>query len=264
MIGKFLGALLGLVVLRHPIGLVFGALLGHLFDIGLFAFNSPVRPRSFLEPLFAFAGALAKSDGRVSEEEIVAAEALMTRMKLNADQRALAIERFNAGKQAGFQVTASIVELRAWCGGRRDLAFLLLDMLLEVAYAEGPPAAEKRDLLRKLCGTIGVSERELQALSAMKGYGGRWTGGPPPGAGSGPGPRPPPGPRRASGDAYAILGVPHEASDREIKRAYRKLISQHHPDKLGDVPDDLKHRAEERAREINAAYERIKSQRGFK
>ena len=43
----------------------------------------------------------------------------------------------------------------------------------------------------------------------------------------------------------------------EIKRAYRKLISQHHPDKLGNVPDELKRRAEERAREINAAYEKI-------
>ncbi|MEP6881805.1 MAG: DnaJ domain-containing protein, partial [Dokdonella sp.] len=48
-----------------------------------------------------------------------------------------------------------------------------------------------------------------------------------------------------------------------IKRAYRKLMSQHHPDKLGNVPDDLKQRAESRAREINAAYERIKSERGF-
>ena len=65
-------------------------------------------------------------------------------------------------------------------------------------------------------------------------------------------------------DPYAVLAIDRTANEQEIKRAYRKLMSQHHPDKLGDVPDELKRRAEERAREINAAYERIKGERGFK
>ena len=65
-------------------------------------------------------------------------------------------------------------------------------------------------------------------------------------------------------DPYAVLGLERNADEREIKRAYRKLMSQHHPDKLGDVPDELKRRAEDRAREINAAYERIKTERGLK
>ena len=74
--------------------------------------------------------------------------------------------------------------------------------------------------------------------------------------------RPTAGPVRA--DPYAVLGLDRGAGERDIKRAYRKLMSQHHPDKLGDVPEELKHRAEDRAREINAAYERIKTERGFK
>jgi len=61
-----------------------------------------------------------------------------------------------------------------------------------------------------------------------------------------------------------VLGLTQKASEREIKNAYRRLISQHHPDKLGDVPEELKRRAEERAREINAAYERIRAERGIK
>jgi len=65
-------------------------------------------------------------------------------------------------------------------------------------------------------------------------------------------------------DPYAILGVERDADDRAIKRAYRKLISEHHPDRLGDLPEDLRLRAEKRAGEINAAYERIKAERGFK
>jgi DnaJ like chaperone protein len=55
------------------------------------------------------------------------------------------------------------------------------------------------------------------------------------------------------------------ADERTIKQAYRRLMSQHHPDKLGsEVPDEVKRRSEQRSREINAAYERIKSERGLK
>ncbi len=73
-----------------------------------------------------------------------------------------------------------------------------------------------------------------------------------------------PRPAPAGKDPYAVLGIERAAGAGEIKRAYRKLISQHHPDKLGDVPDELKRRAEERAREINAAYGKIQDERGFK
>jgi len=265
-IGKLIGAFVGWLLLRHPIGIVIGALFGHLWDIGALGI-SPAQPhgaRSFIEPLFGLAGAIAKSDGRVSEAEIAATENLMARMQLTPALRASAIERFNAGKQADFNSALAIADLKAWCGGRRDLAFLLLDLLLDIVYAEGPLAPNKFDLVRKLCASLGVHERELAALAAMRGYAY--------GAGSGQGAhdgnyrnsrqqgqQTPPGI-----DPYAVLGVTRDANDREIKNAYRRLMSQHHPDKLGDVPAELKRRAEERAREINAAYDRIREQRGIK
>lgn len=267
VIGKIVGALVGFLLFRNPFAIVIGGFLGHLWDIGALRPLGMQRARgSFIGPLFALAGAIAKSDGRVSEQEIAATENLMTRMQLTPDQRAGAIERFNAGKQSGFAVDQTIAELRAWAGGRRDLAFLLLDMLLDVVYAEGPLSPNKFMLVRKLCASLGVHERELAALAAMRGYAYAAYGA---GADAGAqgsyrrsGPEPP---RQPSGkDPYAVLGVTRESHEREIKRAYRKLISQHHPDKLGDVPDELKRRAEERAREINAAYERIQSERGFR
>ena len=99
----------------------------------------------------------------------------------------------------------------------------------------------------------------------MKGYGGYWHnanyGANASGQRDSSGPSPP---RPAEANPYAVLGLSASANEREIKRAYRQLISRHHPDKLGDVPEDLKRRAEERAREINMAYEKIKSEHGFK
>ncbi|MGA9341893.1 MAG: co-chaperone DjlA [Rhodanobacteraceae bacterium] len=254
--GKLVGALLGLFLLHNPIGLVIGAVLGHFYDVAVSHRHAATLGRAFIEPLFAFAGALAKSDGRVSEGEITAAEALMSRLRLDGAQKRVAIDQFAIGKRADFEVRLAVADLKAWCGRRRDLAFLLLDLLLDLAYAEGPPVAAKMALLRQLCWALGVSDRELAGLAAMKGHapGADWSSRGPTGRA-----RPP----TAGPDPYAVLGISRDAGERDIKHAYRKLMSQHHPDKLGDVPDELKRRAEDRAREINAAYEKIKAERRF-
>lgn len=262
MLGKIVGAVLGLLVFRNFFGMMIGVFVGHMFDLSTAQSRRPAHATSFIEPLFAFAGALAKSDGRVSELEIRAAEALMNRLRLDADLRRMAIEQFNVGKAPEFDATLAVANLRAWTHGRRDLAFLLLDMLLDLVYAEGTIVANKLGMVRQLCAALGVSEAELAAVTAMKGYGAQYQyqQGPQPGW---TGQQQRPRNTVSAVDPYVVLGITQEADPRDIKRAYRKLMSQHHPDKLGNVPDDLKQRAESRAREINAAYERIKSERGF-
>lgn len=259
--GKIIGALIGLLMFRNGWGALLGAAIGHCIDAGWFAGPRPRGSREgIVEPLFAFAGALSKSDGRVSEREIAVAEALMARLQLTPDLRRLAIDRFDAGKQPGFPVHLAVAGLKQWCGGRRDLAYTLLDPLLDLVYAEGEPQAPKLALMHQLCWALGVHERELAAIAAMKGYRDA-AGARRPGAG----PRAQRAePAETATDPYLVLGIARDAVEREIKQAYRKLMSQHHPDKLGDVPDTLKRRAEERAREINRAYERIRVQRGFR
>lgn len=257
--GKIIGAIIGLIIFRNAFGLLFGALLGHFYDSAVARLRPPSMGVGFIEPLFAFAGALSKSDGRVSEPEIAATEALIARLRLDPAQRRIAIERFGVGKQAGYDTHGAIAALRLWCQGRRDLAFIVLDLLLDLVYAEGSLAQPKLVLVRQLCASLGVSDHELAALSAMKGYAAA------PGAGQRQyGPRGPRPQRPSEIDPYAVLGVTRDSSERELKHAYRRLMSQHHPDKLGDVPEEVKGRAGERAREINAAYERIKAERGLK
>jgi len=170
VVGKIVGAIIGLVIFHNPFGLLIGAIIGHFYDVALTQLRPPSMGSGFIEPLFAFAGALAKSDGRVSEPEIAAAESLMARLRLDTAKRRAAIERFNIGKGAEFPPELAINDLKRWCGGRRDLAFLVLDLLLDLVYAEGALAAPKLALLRKLCWALGVNDHELAALAAMKGY----------------------------------------------------------------------------------------------
>lgn len=263
MIGAIIGAIIGFLILHSIWGAVIGGIIGWVFTAGRIVHRTP-PVGDFVAPLFAVLGAAAKADGRVSESEIAVAERLMTRMNLSTEQRRVAIEGFNQGKQPGFDVDAAMGQLRQWTAGRRDHAITILDVVVETVLVEGPSEA-KLNLLKRLAATLHISEMELMALMAMKGY--AWT----PGGGAhagrqqgwhGGGYVPP---RRApSGpDPYAILGVSREADERAVKRAYRKLISEHHPDRLGDLPEDLRRRAEGRASEINAAYERIKAERGW-
>jgi DnaJ like chaperone protein len=261
-------AFFGLIIGRLP-GAITGAIIGFVLDNLRYSQRKRAIPEAggFVGPLFTLLGAVAKSDGRVSEAEIAVAERLMTRMGLTAEQRAQAVASFNAGKQPEFDVTRTIAELRNWVGLRRDHAFPVLDVVIETVLSEGNPGPEKMSILRQLAFALRVSDMELMALMAMKGYawnqgaggtrGGRQQYGN--GGGYVPPQRTPQGP-----DPYAVLGIDRNADERAIKRAYRKLISEHHPDRLGDLPEDMRKRAESRASEINAAYDRIKEARGFK
>ncbi len=208
MIGAILGAIIGFLILRNIWGAVLGGVIGWLLTAGRVRHRRTPPVGDFLAPLFAVLGAVAKADGRVSESEIAVAERLMARLNLTAEQRHTAIEGFNQGKQADFDVDAAMAQLRQWTAGRHDHAITIIDVVLETVLAEGPSEA-KLELLRRLAATLHISQMELMALMAMKGYawspggagGGGWQGWQ--GAGGYTPPR-----RAPSGpDPYSVLGV---------------------------------------------------------
>ena len=265
--GKLIGFVVGLWVTRDFGGALLGLVVGHLvFDSGWLAgLTQTGGKEGYVEPLFAIMGALAKSDGRVSEAEVAMAEKLMTRLELDALWRRRAIDAFNKGKAPGFDLAQALVDLRAWCLPRRSSVMPFLDMLCDVALADGPLTEAKLGVLKRVAFSLRINEIQLIALLAMKGF--AWNAGP--GAGDwahagaySQGYRPS---QRGDGpDPYTVLGVARDADERAIKRAYRKLISQFHPDRLGSMPEDMRRRAEARAKEINAAWERIQAERGFR
>lgn len=202
----------------------------------------------FLDSTFAAMGALCKADGTVTRDEIKVAETLFDRLHLSAAQREAAKAAFNRGKSPEFDLDAEIAKLRQVSRGRGPLLQVFLQVQLTAIAADGGVHPAEHEMLVRMARGLGLSEAHVAQLEAMlrtgTGTGARTT-------------------RQKLDDAYAALGVSSSASDAEIKRKYRRLMSQNHPDKLAGkgLPESMREVAEERTREISTAYRLIREAR---
>lgn len=260
--GKLVGGAFGLMV-GGPLGAVLGAALGHSFDRGLNGIEGPLggagsqerAQAAFFTTTFSCMGHLAKVDGQVSPSEIQLAEAVIQKMQLTPDQRDAAIRLFNQGKQSDFDLDGTLRQFRDECRRRTNVIQMFIEIQLQAAYADGDLDQAEEQLLLHMCTILGIPEQRFRLLERMLRGGQRSqqrAGGSAP---------------RQDGmslaDAYEILGVSKDASDDEVKKAYRRLMSQHHPDKLAGrgMPESMREMAEEKSREIIAAWERIEEAR---
>ena len=264
--GKILGAVIGSMFGWG--GTIIGVIVGHLYDQGVlgsnngsaFGFGGQAHLQAdFFNCTFAIMGFIAKSDGRVSAKEIHLTQKIMQQLNLDADAKRRAIHEFSRGKQADFDYMAELNAFRRACWRRPRLLKAFLDVQLQIAYADGM-SKEKHEALRCVFRSLGISdsgfrhfERQFTARSHYHQQGGGQSG------------FGPVSQKRKLADAYVILDVDEKAPDADVTKAYRRLMSKNHPDRLmaQGVPPEMIQLATQKTQEIKSAYDVIKEARGI-
>ncbi len=271
-VGKVIGGFLGLAA-GGPFGAMLGAALGHGVDQGIEKLqrNAQLPPgdrqrvqSAFFTATFATMGHLAKADGRVSEAEIALAENIMSQLGLSTEMRSAAIKLFREGKSAQFDLPAVVETFRRECRGQRSLVQMFLEIQLQAAYVDGEPSLAQRRVLEQIRGGLRIPEilfKQLETLVRLQRQFSGSAGAQ--GASGASGWRRAPARGPSLKEAYALLGVSPKDSDATIKKAYRRLLSQHHPDKLVSkgLPEEMMRMATEKTHEIRRAYEMIQDAR---
>ena len=256
-VAKIMGAIIGFWLF----GGFFGAMLGY-FVAGFFNSGLQANLRSgydlhsqsgdiFFTTVFSLMGHIAKADGKVSQDEIDQAEIMMNKLGVSGAKRQQAIECFKQGTSADFDMAALLSTFSSAVRFRADLKQNLLMFLVEMAIADDEFHASEEAILRRVAQSIAIEmrsfERMVEMLKAQRSFAGG---------------------QSASGvddlaTAYKAMGVDASISDKDLKRAYRKLMSQHHPDKMiaKGVPADMVAMATEKTQEIQAAYDLIERSR---
>lgn len=263
--GKVVCGILGFLIANIP-GLLIGLWLGHNVDKGMnqnfnHLFGQQAQSESqavFFDASFAVMGHLAKADGVVTKLEIAAAEQIMQNLGIVGDKRDQAISAFNRGKSDDFDFQGCIQKLKVNCARSPSLIQMFIEIQIVAATADGKVSSLEMQILYSIGNAFGIPQTQIQRLVEMViaqqsfrqgGAGGynRTTQGP------------------TLSQAFTVLGISKDANKQEIKKAYRKLMSQNHPDKLVSkgMPEEMIKVATEKSQEIQSAYELIKKQKGF-
>lgn len=268
--GKLIGALLGYMVAKIP-GAIVGFILGYFFDEGLKQqsllsnlFSSKEQrakvQSTFFKATFTVMGHVAKSDGVISPDEVKNVETIMQQLHIDAQARKQAIEYFNQGKSASFNLDDMLAELNAVCKKHKALLQVFIEIQLQAGYLDGVLFDSKRAILIYVSERLGIDRTLFARLNTMhqaedkfreymhqqyqqKFHKMRSTS--------------------TLAEAYKILSLEPTATDAAVKKSYRKLMSLHHPDKLiaQGLPEEMIKLTTEKTVEIKKAYETIMEDR---
>ncbi len=231
--GKILGGGLGFII-GGPIGAVLGAVVGHhTLDSGAALSFEEQRQGIFFAATFSMLGKLSKADGVVSQAEIDVVETVMTNnLQLNPQAREFAIKVFTHAKDSNDKFEDYANQFYIEFAAYPEVLSQLVDLLLLVAHSDGVMHPEEERMIEKAVDIFGIGA-EYEQLKA------RYSG------------------TNNLKQSYEILGASEEESLADIKRKYRKLAMEYHPDRVQSrgVSPEFAANAEERFKDIQHAYD---------
>lgn len=266
--GKILGLIIGLSSGTGLLGFLFGTLIGHIVD----SFYSNRKEKNYQEIffriMFQVMGHLSKSKGCVTNQDIQIALHIMDRMQLYGSARTEAKTAFQEGKKYNYPLRYRLKELKTICIGRFDLIRTFLEIQIQTALSDGIIQSKERQVLLIIAEELGISYNQFQYFlkiiqdtqsfsqnyeknSWNNSYSKNFTQ---------------EKKKTALEEAYNILGVNKNDNFVTIKRAYRKLMSKHHPDKLSskNLTKDMLELAKQKAQKIQLAYDFLKKEKKLK
>lgn len=265
-LGKWIGGFLGFISGGGILGMLAGFALGSLFDKGLDAVNTPdnlssgddeaARQRyqqhvyegqrnSFMFCLLVLSSYIIKADGRVMHSEM---EFVRSFLRSNFGEAAVVQgdgilrKLFEKQKQMGNAAyRATMHDACVQIAHNMDMAqrLQLLNYLVMIAKVDGRVMADEVTALKEVAHYMGLSAQEVDSMLNLSQGGNNLDA------------------------AYQVLEISSEATDEEVKAAYRRMALKHHPDRVATLGDDVRRGAEKKFQEINEAKERIFKARGM-
>jgi len=254
-LGKLVGGTIGFA-LGGPLGAIAGAAFGHAFDTSEQRYlgdgglrsgpagrlsNGEEAQLTFFVASFSMLAKLVKVDGRIAREEVASIEQFMIYdLQLDAQSRMVAMNIFNTALESQESFEAFAVQFYNQFRTQPQLLEVMIDILLRVSIADGALSAAEEELILKAVSAFNFGDARYRTLKSKY--------------------------VKDIDRHYATLGTDRTASDEEIKKHYRKLVQEYHPDKIASkgLPEEFTRFAENKFREIQEAYETIKKERNLK
>ena len=246
--GKWVGLGLGWA-LGGPIGGLLGLAFGSMFDgmqSGTFEVKggqqpygppgtTQTRPGDFAASLIVLAAAVMKADGKVLKGELDYVKEFFNRQFGSK----LAIENMLVLKELLKQeinVREVSQQIRTYMDHPSRLQ--LVHFLFGISSADGHVHTQEVEMIRKISDYLGIRTTDFESIKAMF--------------------------YKDVTSAYRILETTPDANEEELKKAYRKMATKYHPDKVSHLGDEFQKAANEKFQQVNAAWEQIKKERGLK
>lgn len=247
--GKLVGGTIGFA-LGGPLGAIFGAAFGHAFDAGSELETAENRQRlstieqhqlTFFVAAFSMLAKLARADGKVTREEIESIEGFMDNdLRLDQQGRDAAVNIFRTALEAPGTFDDFARQFYSHFHQQPQLQEMMIDILLRVAVSDGQMDQAEEELILSAVNIFHFSNGRYQQLKSQY--------------------------IQTVDKDYAVLGCSPSDTDDQVKRCYRHRVQEYHPDKIAakGLPEEFTRFAQDKFREIQEAWDRIKVARGIK